>query len=214
MTKTAPARTRAPFTPGTLRVQHMAVRLPPPSLRTQLLLLAVEALRTARSSPELVEKQKALLCQSTECQSIWLSPYPPSPKTMTVQSRYANATGRCLDLINATCADCSKDHIGVCSHLLFYMSPQPISGAHAFCSGYDPAWTASSIPTTRWMSFITWRNSACPGALKQSAWTDALSSLREGPWLQYYEAGTAGLTPQMVSVARKMDTSASSEEFW
>ena len=102
-----------------------------------ILLLSV-TLSAAVNDVQLV---KSSLCESA-CASVWFDDYPPGATTF-VRGRSANATDDCFRLINATCSDCKVDASGVCSHLLFYREPQPISGSFPFCSGYALHTTSS-----------------------------------------------------------------------
>ena len=130
------------------------------------------------------------LCESAACANVWLDPFPPTAATSA-----HGTTEECYQLVNTTaCMDCAKD-AGVCSHLLFYTQPQPISSQFAFCSGHNSR--SSDVSLVRWMSFIGWRNDACPTALAQSAWSCRRQSLAESTWLPFYQKGTVGFTPQM-----------------
>jgi len=142
------------------------------------------------------------LCESQACGSIWLSPFPISAST-TAQGAWDSAIDECFQLVNGTaCADCAKGAIedgedGTCTHLLFYTQPQPISSQFPFCSGHSSTQPSHAMSVVRWMSFIRWRNDACPGALKQSAWTCKRQTRLEATWLPFYKKGTTGWTSQL-----------------
>lgn len=130
---------------------------------------------------------KAALCNSAACQSIWLEGFPMQSTPKGIQTSAADDMVNCFLLINATCADCAKEHGAedVCPHVFFHQQPQPISGHFAFCSG-QVLRESRAMSTISWLRFISWRNYNCRGSLERSAWREGVP-LPEGRWLPYYE---------------------------
>ena len=145
-----------------------------------------------------VTQMERALCDSKACQSLWLDAFPMRPTNgiRTTQEKVDEEVAACFLLINATCADCAKEHSleDVCPHVLFHAQPQPISRNFAFCSG-QVLTEGSSMSTVAWMRFIAWRNNHCVGSLQRSAEpvrSDHGVPLPEGGWLAYYETLEAG----------------------
>ena len=128
-----------------MKVHHgLCSRLPVTAFCSGMMLAPITAMQQQSMT---LTTLRASLC--TACEHVWLD-----AKAEDWPAVRPDGLDSCFELVNLTCSDCRRDiETSVCSSALFFIYPQPISGAFGFCEGHVGT-SAESMSVRAWVRLM------------------------------------------------------------